>query len=458
MTPSGAPTPAPVKLIGGAALVVVAAVGAAAWWARGGHVEPRPVLLVVSGDTAGWIVPCGCTANQSGGMLRRGSHVRVLREQADVLVADAGGAPGGTSAYQRLKFEAILRGELALGVAAHNLGGPEAALGADYLRRIAGELRVPFVSANLRDSIGQLVAAPLQVVKAGGRRVGFTGVLARRHAGAGLQIDEPREALLRLMPEARKQCDSLVVLAYLAEDELRALAAALPEADAVIGGPTGQSIPPVGIGPTLVAAATNKGKFLIELQAARPGALPAWSGRVVEMGPQFADDPEQEANHRRYLEELQRRDFRADETGLAELLPGGLPLEYRLVGTTSCRSCHREACTAWERSGHAHAWDTLTARGSQSDPACQLCHTTGYGVPGGFESASRSPQARGVGCESCHGPAAAHVRQPATPTPVRAREQCTRCHDVENSPSFELTKYWPRIRHGQDASARTDCD
>src|SRR5438105_2896094 len=37
-----------------------------------------PVTLVVSGDTAGWILPCGCTSNQSGGLARRGTFIAQL--------------------------------------------------------------------------------------------------------------------------------------------------------------------------------------------------------------------------------------------------------------------------------------------------------------------------------------------------------------------------------------------
>src|SRR5438270_12409867 len=59
--------------------------------------EPDRVMIVVSGDTSGWIVPCGCTSNQSGGLSRRGSFVKELRRRADVVVLDAGGAPGGTA-------------------------------------------------------------------------------------------------------------------------------------------------------------------------------------------------------------------------------------------------------------------------------------------------------------------------------------------------------------------------
>src|ERR1700745_4371010 len=58
-----------------AVCVLGAGLALAAWRARGaGGDADHPLVLVVSGDTAGWIVPCGCTSNQSGGLLRRGSR------------------------------------------------------------------------------------------------------------------------------------------------------------------------------------------------------------------------------------------------------------------------------------------------------------------------------------------------------------------------------------------------
>jgi hypothetical protein len=431
----------------------VAGIGAAAVW-RGWQPAAesgRPLVLLVSGDTAGWLVPCGCTANQSGGLLRRGSLVRQLGAEADVLLADAGGAPGGTSAYQQAKWEAILKGELAMGVAAHNLGGPEVALGADTLRQIQGRLGVPFVSANVRDARGDWLAEPVRILDRGGQRIAVAGVLARQYAREGVQVDDPREALLQAVAAVKGRYDSLVVLAYLPEEELLQFAAGLPEVDVVVGGPTGQSIAPRAVGPTVVAAATNKGKFLVQLDAARAGRRTAWSGRVVEMGPDFADDPEQVANLRRYLEGLAQRDFAAAETGLTPPLPAGLPKEYRIAGDQSCRECHKADCAAWESSKHAHAWETLSQRGQQVDPHCQQCHTTAYGLPGGFQSVRQSPAAVNVRCEGCHGPSLAHAREPKTKTGFASRDQCARCHDRENSPQFDYGSYWQRIRHGTTA-------
>lgn len=413
----------------------------------GDHQPPRPVAVVVSGDTAGWIMPCGCTSNQSGGLPRRGTVVRRARADHVVILADAGGAPGGTSSYHRLKFEAILAGEHAMGIAAHNLGAPEAALGADYLREVQQRLDIPFVSANLRDAEGTLITVPLRELEAapGGMRVAVVGVVSPRLVRGGLKADEPRDAILRAIG-AHTARDALVVLAYLPESELRQLAVELPEADLVVGGPTGQSIAPTKVGPTWLASATNKGKFLIQMEALGRGE--PWSGRVVELDPAIPDDPAQGRNLDRFHAELARRDFPAEQTGLVPRWPQDLPSGYRVAGTQACRACHRDDCRIWDQSPHARAWRTLQDRGLHVDPQCQVCHTTTYGLPGGFQSIAASSEKTAVGCESCHGPAGGHVDQPRTKTLFGAKDQCLSCHDPENSPRFGFEEYWERIRHG----------
>lgn len=353
-----------------------------------------------------------------------------------------------------MKFEAILEGETALGLAAHNIGGPEAALGADYLRRLGAKTGAPLVSANVRDSSGGFVAPALRVVKTGKGRIAITGVVSPALGGEAVRVTDPREAILEALKATQQSYDWLVVLAYLPEDELAELAASLPEADVVVGGPTGQSIAPRRVGPTLLASATNKGKFLARLVAPVAPREDRWRGRIVEMGPELADDAEQRENLERLHQRLAARDFSADETGLVAALPPGLPADYAMAGTASCRECHASDCRLWDQSAHAHAWETLRSRGSHVDPFCQQCHTTGYGLPGGFVSRARSAELVSVGCENCHGPSLAHARRPEAKTVFAAAEQCIRCHDRENSPAFEYATYWSRIAHGEAPEAR----
>jgi hypothetical protein len=422
-----------------------------------GTAEPRSLTLLVSGDTQGWIMPCGCTSNQSGGLARRASYAERLRQSGAVIVADVGGAPGGTSSYDRVKFAAILTGEVAMGAAAHNLGAAELSFGPEELRRLATETGAPLVSANAFDESGVRIAPAFQIVEVAGRRVALIGVVSQSFAAKNVTIGNPREAVLEALGKFDAPADAVVVLAYVPTEELETLAAALPEVDLVIGGPTRQSIAPRLVGTrTQIAAVTNKGKFLARFEAPAPGSPQPWPGRIVDVDASLPDDAKQTANLDRYRNELARLDLTAEDTSFAALLAGPTDKDYRIAGTDSCRECHQNDCQTWDRSAHAAAWQSLVADRWEVDSDCQRCHTTGYGLPGGFVSAKRSANRVGVGCESCHGPAQAHVLDPVhRRTKFVARDQCQSCHDRENSPEFAFEKYWGEIAHGKSNARST---
>jgi len=419
--------------------------------------DDRPLVVVVSGDTAGYIAPCRCASNQSGGLPRRATYVERLRGEADVILADTGGAPGGTSPYDLANFEAILRGEVAMGIAAHNIGAAEATLGADELRRLAKELNVPLVSANVLDGNGELVAERLRIVRAVGRRVALVGVLGEQYATDQLTVTPPARAVLGALKTAAGKYDALIVLAYLEAGDLEALAGALPGADVIVAGP--DPVAPKPLGPRLLASVTNQGKFLAHFDAPRPGSSGRWTGKIVELTEQFADDPQQAANIERFREELAKRDFTPADTSFADPLWSGLSKSEQIAGNARCRECHAEDCHLWEDSAHARAWESLQSLGTEVDPECQRCHTTGYGRPGGFVSIGRTPGPVNVGCESCHGPALDHADDPdARDTPsrsLRAEAYCVGCHDRDQSPQFVYDEYWAKIEHGEPDTAGT---
>jgi hypothetical protein len=439
-------------------LALLAATACAAVLGCRPHGGDRPVVVVVSGDTAGWIVPCGCTSNQSGGLPRRAAYVEQLRATAEVVLLDAGGAAHGASPYDRAKFEAVLQGESLMGVAAHNIGASEALFGAEPLRRMAQGCQPPvsLVSANVRDANGALVAEPVRLIAAAGRRLAVVGVLAERYAAAGLRIAPPRQAVLEALRGVAGRYDAALVLAYLPEDELRQLAESLPEVDAVVGGPTGQPIPPQPKGPTLLTSATNKGKFLVRLDMPARGTTERWKGGIVELNDSLADNAEQVVNVEYFRRRLAQQDFAPSQTSFAAPLPPHVPKGFAVAGNDSCKKCHEDDCRQWRHSKHAEAWRALKEKAAHVDPECQRCHTTGYGQPGGFASwkDAAAPRDRaGVGCESCHGPSLAHVIDTAVHTPhyAAAKNHCTACHDRENSPRFDYDKYWEKIKHGEPA-------
>jgi hypothetical protein len=409
--------------------------------------------VVLSGDVAGWIAPCGCASNQSGGLLRRATYLKLLRGRGEVISADVGGAAQGSSPYDRLRFEAILKGDAEMGLAGHNVGAAEARLGPEYLRGLAAKGDVHLLSANVRDRAGRLVAQPLRIVAAAGRRVALVGVLAECYGTPEFDVAPPRQAVLDALRAAKDQYDAAIVLAYLPEDELRQLAEGLPEADAIVGGPTGQPVLPQRVGATLLCSATNEGKFLVRLDAPGPEPTDRWTGGIIELSEQFVDEPGQVENLHWFHQAL-LQDFSPQQTSFVEPLPPGLPKGFAVAGTASCRKCHEEDYQAWRKSKHREAWRSLKGTVSHVDPQCQRCHTTGYGLPGGFASFRDDgpPKDRvNVGCENCHGPSLGHVAVPAVHTPNfgRAKDSCIGCHDHENSPKFDYDKYWKDIDHGE---------
>src|SRR5204863_9113033 len=93
---------------------------------------PRDSTLtfVLSGDTAGFIVPCGCTTKQFGGLPRRATYLKEALNKFGprLIYLDAGGSVQHGTAYDELKLEYILRGVNKMHLSAHNLGAGEMSL------------------------------------------------------------------------------------------------------------------------------------------------------------------------------------------------------------------------------------------------------------------------------------------------------------------------------------------
>lgn len=422
-----------------------------------GSSDPAPFTIVLSGDTRGFIVPCGCASKQLGGLPRRGGYLQGVT--GEVLYLDAGGSAARSFEYDRLKVGFIWRGMQSLGVDAANLGSAEIAFGRTFLQAAAEQTKIPFVSTNVvaDDVDGAPAAARERVVKTSGASIAVLGVCSTRfRPGAGLKVLEPSEALREPVRRLRGSHDLLILLAHAPEDEVIALAEAYPEFDAVLVTGQTQPIAPKSIeGRTILAGTGVKGKFLAVLPWT-PAASPrsqwtAGEGRIVEMADTLPEHPEMMTLLREYQNSVRQANLTPEQSGEVAALLSSLPGDYRYAGSAKCGTCHSLETEIWKNSHHAHGLETLHKKGFESDPYCVRCHTTGYGGPGGYRTLPDALSLGGIGCESCHGPSQAHAASPlAVKPPAKARDACITCHDPENSPTFDFEKYWPKIIHGKD--------
>ncbi|NOZ22457.1 MAG: hypothetical protein GXP25_15355 [Planctomycetes bacterium] len=425
---------------------------------------PEALVIYFSSDMRGNIEPCGCTERQYGGLPRRATAIRRRGSSARLLI-EVGNATRGAREWDKLKFRYILMGLEKMGYAALNVGGREAELGRDDLVRMAAETKVPFVSANVVDAeTRRPVVRPYVVRAVGGFRVGITGILSKdaERPGPGLAVLDPEMALLRLLPELKERCDFLILAACTDLEGMGRLAAKLYEVDVILGGrvrePTRQ---PVVVNQSILAAVADKGKMLgrLEIHFDEKGGVAGRSGEIIELGEEYADDPQMESVIARMKEEQKAKELGDATTHEAlELIVAGkqAPGADRYVSAEDCRECHMKAYQVWEGSAHAHAFATLTAKKYEFDRDCLVCHVVGLGAPDGYRSKKLTPHLANVQCENCHGRGKKHgehyrrtkkkeAEGAALRAPTRAR--CFRCHEKERSPNFAYDAYWRKIEH-----------
>jgi hypothetical protein len=120
--------------------------------------------------------------------------------------------------------------------------------------------------------------------------------------------------------------------------------------------------------------------------------------------------------------------------------PPVAPGESAYVGIDVCTSCHQAERKVWDRTKHAHAYQTLVDGSKEYNLECVGCHVTGYERPGG-STVTANATLRNVQCETCHGPGEAHAKNPGKEgLVVRSPEPslCTgACHHPPHVHTFD---------------------
>ncbi len=215
---------------------------------------PKPKLaLVITGREDGYLEPCGCAGldRMKGGLSRRHTFVRQLHEQGwPLIVVDVGGISKGFGRQAQLKFHATAEAMKIIGYDAIGLGASELQLPADVLLSdTAGtpQQPSPFVSANVGlFGFDPSITPQKQVVERAGLKVGITSVLGKTYQkqinNPDIALADPEQTLAKIVPELKRECNLLILLAHATVDESIALSNRVPEFDVVVtaGGPAGE--------------------------------------------------------------------------------------------------------------------------------------------------------------------------------------------------------------------------
>ncbi len=118
--------------------------------------------------------------------------------------------------------------------------------------------------------------------------------------------------------------------------------------------------------------------------------------------------------------------------------------KYSFATNFKCRLCHRDFFIGRKQDQHDHAFAMVQQAGHGESEQCLGCHTTGYGIRGGFTSPIFTPRLANVQCEGCHGPGSEHIRRNAkggflagTDRPEILKKMCLSCHSDRWNKSFD---------------------
>lgn len=438
------------------------------------------IVLFYSSTVHGNLEVCGCPIHPLGGVARRVGYIDAFRRrspEAAVLQVDAGyifsaerNADGSDLKEDALLMnDWIVRANEVMNLDVVNLAWLDLAYAGHLLRPNAPlkPEKTALISANIKAVDGSRISPAPYVIRivTGKRlprpvRIAFIGVSDRvpedragEIAGSGFIIEDPLAAVKAALAEVHDKADVTVVTGFLSLPMVNRLARQNDDLDIIINAEERGLVPdPRQINNALVVFAARETKHLGELRlyVDREGMVDRFTVRYVELDEIIPDDPQMARMTRQARSEIDAVQTRmAEEEARAYLAdnPDGTRNSPYVLSET-CGKCHVSEYDSWRKSLHSKAFAALETRQRVYDAACIGCHSLGYQKQG-FINIRATPQFANVQCESCHGAGSAHVAEPRAgnyKTPAK-NESCLVCHDRENSPDFDFTRYWPVIEH-----------
>jgi hypothetical protein len=387
-----------------------------------------------------------------GGLSRRASYLRSLTPPAALVRVENGDLTEAMGRQDELKAETAIEMLNSLDYEAVNLGEKDFRLGLPYLASLQARFKGALLCANVRRAEGTALFQEYTAIRrmAGdhGVRIVIVGLLSDQFADAvqaldpDLRVESPAARLERLEPELAARGELRVLLFHGPKAEAAALGRQFKGFQLVVYGHEADHAEELAQGgETVLACSGQDGKYLGRAMLTEDAGWRVAEVRYPALGPELTEDAAVVRSDRAYLE-------RVAAEQLLEKVPRVPTLNGdAFAGTSACAPCHPAAHAVWRGSAHATAMATLVAEQHDRDPECVGCHVVGLDRVGGFVSRQKTPQLQDVGCESCHGAAAKHARDPKVALPKAGTEACGSCHVPEHSPNFAFDAYWQKIRH-----------
>jgi len=434
------------------------------------------LVLVLTGQSYGYLQKCGCSSPQKGGLERRYNFIESLRARGwEVVGLDVGDVPRPlpytpTPEQTLTKYEVAMQAMKMMGYKAVGVGKEELSLpllngltkysiqkGNEYPKVHAANIMNRKEDFPGNDGGSALTESDILTSKSG-INVGVLSV-----AGAELVLKNvdrsvtysPKTAaivngILKDWKASGKAPDVNVMLyqgpfewtepASNQKMDANTAAKGFPDFHVVLCNTPDDSDAPnmptvVNGGKTMICQVGHKGQSVGVIGIYKTAKGTELYYQRVVMTEEFETPADKEKGHpvlkllQDYSDTVRDNDY-LSEMGKRKKLHA-VQAQHKdagFVGDNQCFVCHKEEWTEWSKTKHSHAYDALAKIakhpvGRNFDGECIICHTVGYEYQTGYLNEKKTPNLKNVQCENCHGPGSLHVSEETDNTKKNARLQ-----------------------------------
>jgi len=443
-------------------------------WPQKGQQQPD-ATIIFTGQTYGFLQPCGCSRPQKGGLERRMHFINILKSKgwpvAGVDLGDVYPDKAAIKDQALLRYKTSMQALKEMGYIAVGVGKTEFMAEID---KVIGEYALqgpnpPYLLAG--NLMGVVQGKPVsrkeafqaagvnrpfidaaEVAKVGSIAIGVAGLVGKSVAEEMEKAKwDPNvtfqkiqgqvnnaQALKEAVNSLNAAKSQLNVLIYQGSaEEAAALAKDWPQFPIILCRSEESELPSmpekIGGGKTLLIKVGDKGRHVGVLGIFRKNGGFDFHYQLVPLDEYYITPGTEAEVHQknkvlalleRYTQTLRDSKTVNNKTFLedfpkvshrAQVAEPNLDLSY--VGSDTCKACHAAEFAVWAKSQHANAYNTLARVAKRPslrnyDPECIVCHTVGFEYQTGYVDEKKTPELKNVGCENCHGPGSGHAANP----------------------------------------------
>jgi len=352
------------------------------------------LVLLLTGDTRGFLEDCGCRGSTEGGVARRAFVIKELRKRfpGKVLVLDAGRIVYGDEPVDQHRTRVYIDLMKQMGYDIVNVGVTDLAYGPSFLVKAFRPDGATLLSSNLRG--GDFECKPYVLKKVGNRRIALLGLT--EPAGlttTGLTVASPARALRQVLSTIDGKADFIVVISDLSHDHNREIIGQFRKhIDLLLGSLEGRASEVIMGIPIVRSARYGRDLRRVDVFFHSQGEASSIKVGSISLSREVPEDTEIRASLIRFYRSFESN---PETEGFGKILFADRHIEQLkgngFVGARVCCSCHKEQYLSWVRTPHARAYSALLPSQRNFLPRCLVCHTTGYGYESGYRPGRDNP-------------------------------------------------------------------